>query len=88
MQDVLLRAYRASDRFDGAHPRAWLLTILRNTHINRGRRWRPSLLFDPDSHDEARAGLPGATVVVAASWSTSPRWPCGRACSPAASRRR
>lgn len=44
VQDTLVRAYRALDRFDGAYPRAWLLTILRNTHVNRGRRQRPLLL--------------------------------------------
>ena len=33
MQDTLLRAYRFVDGFDGRHPRAWLLTILRNTNI-------------------------------------------------------
>jgi len=48
VQDTLIRAYRAIDRFDGRHPRAWLLTILRNTHINRNRRQRPELLRDPD----------------------------------------
>ena len=48
VQDTMLRAYRAIDRFDGRHPRAWLLTILRNTHINRNRRRRPELLRDPD----------------------------------------
>ena len=48
VQDSLIRAYRAIDRFDGRHPRAWLLTILRNTHINRNRRRRPELLHDPD----------------------------------------
>lgn len=48
VQDSLLRAYKAIDRFDGRHPRAWLLTIVRNTHINRNRRRRPELLRDPD----------------------------------------
>ena len=48
VQDTLLRAYRAIDRFDGRHARAWLLTILRNTNINRGRKRTPSLLLDPD----------------------------------------
>jgi RNA polymerase sigma-70 factor (ECF subfamily) len=47
VQDTLLRAYRAIHRFDGRHPRAWLLTILRNTNINRGRKKTPALLFDP-----------------------------------------
>ena len=46
VQDTLVRAFRAIDGFDGAHPRAWLLTILRNTHINRGRRRRPVLFND------------------------------------------
>ena len=46
VQDCLVRAYRAVERFDGAHPRAWLLTILRNTHRNRGRTRIPSLLHD------------------------------------------
>ncbi len=44
VQDTLVRAFRAIERFDGAHPRAWLLTILRNTHINRNRRQRPVLM--------------------------------------------
>jgi len=48
VQDTLIRAYRAIDRFDGRYPRAWLLTILRNTHINRNRRKRPELLRDAD----------------------------------------
>ena len=48
VQDTLLRAYRAIDRFDGRYPRAWLLTILRNAQINRVRRRRPELLRDPD----------------------------------------
>jgi RNA polymerase sigma-70 factor (ECF subfamily) len=48
VQDTLIRAYRGIDRFDGQHPRAWLLTILRNTNINRNRRRRPELLRDPD----------------------------------------
>lgn len=48
VQDTLLRAYRSIATFDGQHPRAWLLTILRNTNINRNRRQRPELLRDPD----------------------------------------
>ncbi|MFP8904974.1 RNA polymerase sigma factor [Streptomyces atacamensis] len=49
VQDTLLRAYRAVDRFDGRHPRAWLLTIMRRAEINRHRRTRPQLLDDPDA---------------------------------------
>ena len=49
VQDTLIRAFRAVDRFDGAHPRAWLLTILRHTHLNRVRGRRPVLLRDGES---------------------------------------
>jgi len=49
VQDTLLRAFRSIDRFDGAHPRAWLLTIMRNAEVNRTRRRRPELLHDPDT---------------------------------------
>lgn len=44
VQDTLVRAYRGNGGFDGAHPRAWLLTILRNTNVNSHRRQRPDLL--------------------------------------------
>lgn len=49
VQDSLLRAFRSIDTFDGRHPRAWLLTIVRNTNINRNRRRRPVLADDPDA---------------------------------------
>ncbi len=48
VQEALLRAFRAVDRFDGRHPRAWLLTILRNTHHNSRRRQRPDPIGDWD----------------------------------------
>lgn len=52
VQDTLIRAYRGINGFDGRYPRAWLLTILRNTHINRNRRRRPELLRDPDAAND------------------------------------
>ncbi len=52
VQESLLRAYKAIDGFDGRYPRAWLLTILRNTERNRHRRRRPELLTDPDMAEE------------------------------------
>lgn len=52
VQETLLRAYKAIAGFDGRYPRAWLLTILRNTERNRHRRRRPELLNDPDSVEE------------------------------------
>jgi RNA polymerase sigma-70 factor (ECF subfamily) len=45
-QECLVRAWRALDRFDGAHPRAWLLTILRHTNVNMNRRRRPDTVED------------------------------------------
>ncbi|MGD9754103.1 MAG: RNA polymerase sigma factor [Acidimicrobiia bacterium] len=51
VQDTLMRAFRGIETFDGRYPRSWLLTIMRNTHINRNRRRRPELLADPDDAD-------------------------------------
>ncbi len=48
VQETLLRAYRSIDSFDGRHPRAWLLTILRNANMNRARKRTPDLLHDED----------------------------------------
>ena len=45
-QDTLLKAYRAMDRFDGKHPKAWLARIARNTAINRDQRNREFLLSE------------------------------------------
>ncbi|NUR29930.1 MAG: sigma-70 family RNA polymerase sigma factor [Catenulispora sp.] len=56
VQETLLRAYRSMDRFDGRHPRAWLLTILRNVEHNRHRRQRPQLLDDPERVVEIEDG--------------------------------
>lgn len=46
VQETLVRAWRGMDRFDGRHPRAWLLTILRNTNMNMHRRRRPDSVED------------------------------------------
>ena len=69
VQDTLLRAYRAIERFDGRHPRAWLLTIMRNAQVNRVRRRRPELLRDPDEAmrtlaDESAEGETAESIVV------------------------
>lgn len=58
VQDTLIRAYRALHRFDGAYPRAWLLTILRHTAANNRRRRYPDLLADPGTELD---DLPRAT---------------------------
>ncbi|MGB5952141.1 MAG: sigma-70 family RNA polymerase sigma factor [Ornithinimicrobium sp.] len=54
VQETLIRAYRAIESFDGAHPRAWLLTILRRTHINMNRRQRPITVEDFEATHQAR----------------------------------
>jgi RNA polymerase sigma-70 factor, ECF subfamily len=46
VQDTLVRAYRALCRFDGRHPRAWLLTILRNAFYKEAVRQRPVPVAD------------------------------------------
>jgi RNA polymerase sigma-70 factor (ECF subfamily) len=61
VQETLIRAWRAVDRFDGAHPRAWLLTILRHTHLNMVRRQRPVLADDDDGLEGKRPAF-GAAV--------------------------
>lgn len=48
VQETMLRAYRAIERFDGRYPKAWLTTIMRNANINRARKKTPDLLDDPD----------------------------------------
>jgi RNA polymerase sigma-70 factor (ECF subfamily) len=58
VQETLLRAYRGIAAFDGRHPRAWLLTILRNAAANRYRRQRPHLLDDPDAAVDRLAVVP------------------------------
>lgn len=65
VQESLLRAYRGLHRFDGRHPRAWLLTILRHTNANMHRRQRPVSLEDAQLHRASRpafgpAELPSA----------------------------
>lgn len=65
VQDTLVRAWRAVGRFDGEHPRAWLLTILRNTHRNSHRRRRPDLVHEAHT-------LPGARPAFGADAHASP----------------
>lgn len=60
VQETMLRAFRSIRGFDGRHPRAWLLTIMRNANINRARRTRvvdsldePGSLLEATSSDPA-----------------------------------
>ena len=68
LQDTLLRAFKGLSGFDGRYPRAWLLTILRNTHQNRNRRRRPEPV-DPQRLGEGTAEMstsPGADCALLA----------------------
>ncbi len=65
VQETVIRAFRALERFDGAHPRAWLLTILRHTNMNMHRRQRPDLVED-------WAAVPGAKAAFGAAGVPSP----------------
>lgn len=51
LQETLVAALRAYPRFDGANPRAWLLTIARRKAIDehRSRARRPEALIEPDA---------------------------------------
>ena len=62
VQDTLIRAYRAIEGFDGAHPRAWLLTILRNTNHNSHRRQRPDLTAQITDLDGQRPAFGAVTA--------------------------
>jgi len=62
VQDTLVRAYRAIGSFDGAHPRAWLLTILRHAYLNSRRRQRPDLARDAGQLDGGRPAFGAAAV--------------------------
>lgn len=65
VQESLVRAFRAIDRFDGRHPRAWLLTIVRNTNANMHRRRRPVAVDDWELIHASRPAF-GAAAAPAA----------------------
>lgn len=55
VQDTLTRAWRSFDTFDGEHPRAWLMTIMRNADHNRYRKQTP---IPVDVADRAQVSEP------------------------------
>lgn len=67
VQDTYLAALRAYPGFDGAHPRAWLMTIARRKAIDvaRSRSRRPEPLAEPD---ELPAAPPAAGIDRAGIW--------------------
>ena len=64
VQDTLIRAYRAIDGFDGSHPRAWLLTILRHTNVSNHRRQRPDVIGDGPELEGHRPAFGATTARV------------------------
>lgn len=64
VQDVLLRAYRAYDRFDGRYPKAWLYTIARNTNISNAQARRHTEPVDPAIMVEREQGEDGREASV------------------------
>ncbi len=65
VQETLIRAFRGIESFDGRYPRAWLLTILRRTHINMHRRQRPDVVENLDTLHGSRPAF-GAAVGTSA----------------------
>lgn len=61
VQETLIRAFGAVGRFDGRHPRAWLLTIMRNTNLNMHRRQRPDTVGDWDQIAPSRPAFGAAS---------------------------
>ncbi len=61
VQETMIRAYKGIGSFDGAHPRAWLLTIMRRANINAHRRQRP-LTADPHAELERQTPAFGPAV--------------------------
>lgn len=57
-QEVLTRAYRGIDGFDGRYPRAWLHRIISNSAASRARRKRViEVSLDATMDTEAGAGM-------------------------------
>ena len=69
-QDAMLKAYRAFDGFRGEAAKPWLLSIVRNTHLDwvrRNRPWRAMARSDDDLAAEvADAGANPERVLVEA----------------------
>jgi RNA polymerase sigma-70 factor, ECF subfamily len=61
VQDTLLKAFRAADRFEpGTNLRAWLFTILHNSARNRARdRARDTVTIDSETVERAAELAPG-----------------------------
>lgn len=62
VQEAYLRAFRYFDGFAGDNPRAWLLTVVRNTCHTWLRRNRPKDVMAMDEPDIDRAAADPATA--------------------------
>ncbi|MDP1720497.1 MAG: RNA polymerase sigma factor [Candidatus Nanopelagicaceae bacterium] len=54
VQETLIKAFQGLDTFDGAYPRAWLFTILRNNSHNAWRKKKPNYVVDWNLTQESR----------------------------------
>lgn len=63
VQETMIRAFKGIESFDGAHPRPWLLTIMRRANINAHRRQRP---FTADPHADLERQTPAFGAATAA----------------------
>src|SRR5262245_5522546 len=58
VQEAYLRALRSFDRYHGGDPRAWILTIVRNTCYTWLRRHRAAQVVDTINDDTAMPADP------------------------------
>jgi len=65
VQETLIRAYQALGEFDGEFPKAWLLTILRNSFLNNQRKKSPSLTLDGNFFDSVKLAFGGGQSISA-----------------------
>lgn len=76
VQETLIKALGALDNFDGANPRAWLLTILRNSAHNVWRKKKPDYVDDwtllPDFKPAFNAEVPRSAEEDALSRNVDP----------------
>jgi RNA polymerase sigma-70 factor (ECF subfamily) len=69
VQEAYLRALRYGDSFTGSNPRAWLLTIVRNTYFSMRKGNIPSesaVQFDEEVHREGEHAGPEAAMLKSA----------------------
>ena len=65
VQEALLRAFRAFDRFQGTDGRAWLFTIIRNLYFSSVTRKTPdSTVFDEEIHTSEESSADPEVVLL------------------------